>query len=146
MAAAGDRNKTRYLALTGRNGRASRLVSPVGHGRGGRRQRHSASDAGNLRSLPWRVGELLRYVRQNAPTVSLLAGISAALLACVMISASGMRLPGEAEMAKQIELEDSYLCEKFGMKEGTRPYWNCMLDLADLRKSHMALVASYEVP
>ena len=89
---------------------------------------------------------MLGLVRNIGPAVSLLAGITAILIACTLISVTGMRPPGEAKMLKQIELEDSYLCEKFGMQAGTRKFWDCMLDLTDLRKRHMAMLAAYEWP
>jgi hypothetical protein len=90
--------------------------------------------------------ELLDFARNNGPAVSLLAGITAVLIACTLISVIGMRPPGEAEMLKKIKLEDSYLCEKFGLQAETRRFWDCMLDLSDLRKRHMEMVAAYDFP
>ncbi len=89
---------------------------------------------------------MLGAMRANAPAVSLLAGITAVVIAGVLISAADIRPLGEAEMLKQIELEDSYLCEKLGIKVNTRRFWDCMSDLSDLRKRHMAMVTAYEFP
>ena len=89
---------------------------------------------------------MLRAAQQNGPTVGLAAGIAGALIACVIISVAGMRPPGEAEMLKQIELENSYLCGKFGMQAGTRKFQDCMSELTDLRRRHMEMVAYYDFP
>ena len=84
--------------------------------------------------------------RVDLPATTALAGLAAVLATYVAISVSGIRPPGESEMLKQIELEDSYLCEKFGMQRGTPSFWDCMSELADLRKRHMAMMAAYDLP
>ena len=85
-------------------------------------------------------------MKLDASAASAVAGLGAVVIICTAISVAGVRPPGEAAMLKQIELEDSYLCETFGMEAGTRKFWNCVSALADLRKRHMEMVASYELP
>jgi hypothetical protein len=85
-------------------------------------------------------------MRQNAPTVVLLAGIASIPIVCAFISVAEIRPPGEAEMLTQIELEDSYLCETFGMETGSRKFQDCMSKLANLRRRHMEMVAHYDFP
>ena len=89
---------------------------------------------------------MLGSVRLDPSAICVAAGVSAILIACTIISITGVRPPGEAEMLRQIEAEDSYLCGKFGMQAATQKFWDCMLDLADLRKRHMEMVAYYQVP
>jgi hypothetical protein len=89
---------------------------------------------------------LLQVAKQKGPAISLFCWIGAVAIACVAISVSGARPPGEAEMLKQIELEDSSLCEKFGLSAGSPKFPDCMSDLVALRKRHLDMVASYELP
>jgi hypothetical protein len=49
-------------------------------------------------------------------------------------------------MLKQIELEDRNLCEKFGLSAESPKFPDCMSDLVALRKRHLDMVASYELP
>ena len=56
---------------------------------------------------------MLDALRPSGPAVPL-AGISAVLIAGVIITVTGIRPPGESEILKQIDREDSQLCSKFG--------------------------------
>lgn len=89
---------------------------------------------------------MLDALRPSGPVVPLLAGISAVLIAGVIITVTGIRPPGESEILKQIDREDSQLCSKFGMTTGTEMFQDCMLELVNMRKRHMEMVASYDVP
>ena len=82
----------------------------------------------------------------SLPTATIIAGIGAVVIACVVINVSGMRPFGEAEMLAQIEQEDSSLCKKFGIPAETQTFSDCMADLASLRNRHLQLVASYDLP
>lgn len=83
---------------------------------------------------------MLRNKKLNQPVVVISMAIGAVLLVCVVISATGMRPFGEAVMQKQIEREDSQLCQKFGMQAETQKFLDCMSDLGDLRDRHLQLV------
>jgi hypothetical protein len=75
----------------------------------------------------------------NQPAVIVSMAVAAVVLVGVVISASGMRPFGEAEMRKQIEREDSQLCQKFGLQTETQKFLDCMSDLSDLRDRHVKL-------
>jgi hypothetical protein len=91
-------------------------------------------------------GRLLKVAKRNGPAISLLCWIAAVAIACFVISVTGARPPGEAEMLKQIALEDSNLCEKFGLRAESAKFSDCMSDLEALRKRHLEMVASYDLP
>ena len=54
----------------------------------------------------------------------------------------GVPMPGEPEIAAQIEREDSALCGKLGFAAGTRQAGECKAGLADLRVRHEKLISS----
>jgi hypothetical protein len=85
-------------------------------------------------------------IKLNQPAAIVLIAISAVALVCIVISATGMRPFGEAEMQQQIEREDSALCEKFGMPATTDKFLACRSDLADLRSRHVKMVAFWDLP
>jgi len=89
---------------------------------------------------------LLQVAKQRGPAIGLFGWIGAVVIACVVIFVSGARPPGEAEMLNRIELEDSSLCEKFGLRAGSPKFSDCMSDLVALRQRHLDMVASYELP
>ena len=79
-------------------------------------------------------------IKLDQPAIIVPLAIGAVVLVCIVISATGMRPFGEAEMQKQIEREDSQLCEKFGMQAEPQKFLGCMSDLADLRDRHVNMV------
>ena len=89
---------------------------------------------------------MLQVAKQRGPAIGLFGWIGAVVIACVVIFVSGARPPGEAEMLNRIELEDSNLCGKFGLRAGSQEFSDCMSDLVALRKRHLDMVASYELP
>ena len=89
---------------------------------------------------------MLEVAEQKGPAISLLCWISAVVIACVAISVTGVRPPGEAEMLKRINLEDSDLCEKFGLRAESPRFSDCMSDLKDLRRRHLEMVSTYDLP
>jgi hypothetical protein len=60
----------------------------------------------------------------------------------VLLSYVAGPVPGEQEIAAQIEREDSSLCGKLGFAVGTRQGGECRADLADLRRRHEKIIAS----
>jgi len=89
---------------------------------------------------------LLEVAKQKGPAISVLCWIGAVVIACIVISVTGAHPPGEAEMLQRIELEDSSLCEKFGLAAGSPKFSDCMSDLMALRRRHLHMVASYDLP
>lgn len=82
---------------------------------------------------------MLKSTKLNQPLVIVSTAIGAVVLVCAVISATGMRPFGEAEMLQQIEREDSELCQKFGLQAETQKFLDCMSDLADLRDRHVKM-------
>lgn len=80
-------------------------------------------------------------VKLSQPAAIVPIAIGAVVLACIVISATGVRPFGEAEMQQQIEREDSQLCGKFGMPPTTEKFAGCMSELADLRSRHVKMLA-----
>ena len=89
---------------------------------------------------------MLGGIKLDQPAVVVPAAVGAVALVCIVISATGMRPLGEAEMQRQIEREDSQLCEKFGIQPASQTFSSCMTDLADLRSRHVKMVAYYDLP
>ncbi len=89
---------------------------------------------------------MLGAANLDRPAVIVPIAVGAVALVCILISATGMRPFGEAEMRQQIEREDSLLCEKFGMRTETEKFSGCMSDLADLRNRHAQMLAFYDLP
>jgi hypothetical protein len=83
---------------------------------------------------------MLENTKLNQPVVIVSMAIGAVALVCVVISSTGIRPFGEAEMLQQIEREDSQLCQKFGMQAETQKLLDCVSDLGDLRDRHLRLV------
>ena len=85
-------------------------------------------------------------IKLSQPAALVLTAIGSVALVCIVISATGMRPFGEAEMQEQIEREDSALCGKFGMQVATEKFVGCMSDLADLRTRHVKMVRYWDLP
>lgn len=83
---------------------------------------------------------MLGAANLDRPAVIVPIAIGAVALVSIVIAATGMRPFGEAEMQKQIEQEDSQLCQKFGIQAATDKFVGCMSDLADLRDRHLKMV------
>lgn len=81
-----------------------------------------------------------RAIKFDQPAAVVLIAIAAIALVCIVISATGMRPFGEAEMQQQIAREDGQLCEKFGMPAATEKFLACASDLADLRSRHAKML------
>ena len=72
------------------------------------------------------------------------AAVAAFIAAATAFTASG-RSDVVKAMNDQIEREDSALCAKFGFA-ATDKFAGCLADLADLRKRHSDMLASYSWP
>ena len=83
---------------------------------------------------------MLGGIKLDGPAVIVSMATSVVALVCIVISATGMRPFGEAEMVQRIEQEDSQLCQKFGIQTATDKFAGCMSDLADLRDRHLKIV------
>ena len=86
---------------------------------------------------------VLAFDRPNFASVAIASAIVVAFALAVAIPLSGARPYGEQAVQEQIDHEDSVLCEKFGFESKTPKFVDCMLDLADIRNSHFALLRSY---
>jgi hypothetical protein len=87
---------------------------------------------------------VLAFARPNFGLIAIGSTILAILVALVVaIPLSGVRPYGEQAILEQIDQEDSTLCDKFGFAARSPKFADCMLDLADLRQSHLDLLRSY---
>jgi len=87
---------------------------------------------------------VLAFASPNFGLVTIGSGILAILVAlAVAIPLSGVRPYGEQAILAQIDREDSTLCDKFGFAARVQKFADCMLDLADLRQSHLDLLRAY---
>jgi hypothetical protein len=87
---------------------------------------------------------VLAFVRPNFGLIAIGPTILVALVAlAVAIPLSDVRPYGEQAILEQIDHEDSALCDKFGFAAKTPKFADCMLDLVDLRQSHLDLLRSY---
>ena len=72
------------------------------------------------------------------------AAVAGCIAAAIVSTATG-RPDIVKAMDDQIEREDSALCAKFGVA-ATDKFAGCLADLADLRKRHSDMLASYSWP
>jgi hypothetical protein len=87
---------------------------------------------------------VLAFARPNFGLIAIGSTALAILVALVVaIPLSGVRPYGEQAILEQIDQEDSTLCDKFGFAARSQKFADCMLDLADLRQSHLDLLRSY---
>ena len=87
---------------------------------------------------------VLAFASPNFGLVTIRYRFLAILVAlAVAIPLSGVRPYGEQAILAQIDREDSTLCDKFGFAARGPKFADCMLDLADLRQSHLDLLRAY---
>jgi hypothetical protein len=79
---------------------------------------------------------------QGHPVAAVAAIAGATIGLAVVLQVSGARPYGEQAILQQIAQEDTALCGKFGFEAGTPKHTSCLLDLADLRTSHVDLLKS----
>jgi hypothetical protein len=79
---------------------------------------------------------------EKAAALLVVAMAGVLLAAAAIVTASGIRPYGEPAISDQMEREDSALCSKFGFAAATQKFTDCMLDLSDLRRRHIDLLAS----
>ena len=86
---------------------------------------------------------VLAFDGPNFASVAIASAIVVVFVLAIAIPLSGARPYGEQAIQEQIDHEDSALCDKFGFATRTPKFADCMLDLADLRQSHLDLLRSY---
>jgi hypothetical protein len=82
---------------------------------------------------------------QNQPPLVVIPVAIATIVVCALLGYIAGPVNGEQEMNAQIAREDSSLCGKFGVAAGTPEAAQCVVDLADLRRRHEALIASNSI-
>ena len=82
-------------------------------------------------------------LKQNAPVTWTIAAIGLLIVIGGAVHISGVRPYGEQEILAQIEREDRTLCDKFGIANAAPKFSDCLIDLADLRRRHVELLAAY---
>ena len=79
-------------------------------------------------------------------SVLLVAAMTVVLLAgAVTLPSSGIRPYSNAAILKQVALEDTAFCAKFGFTDANPRSAECMTELGDLRQRHERLLIAHDL-